>query len=60
MLKLKQEIIGLKAKHCAQENLINDLQIRNDILERKNRLLTLQLKKKKMTKMGTTRLKMRK
>ena len=43
-LKLKQEIIGLKAKHCAQENLINDLQIRNDILERQNRLLTIQLK----------------
>lgn len=46
-LKLKQEIIGLKAKNCAQENLINDLQVRNEILERKNRLLNLQLKNSK-------------
>jgi hypothetical protein len=51
-LKLKQEIIGLKAKHCAQENLINDLQIRNDILERKNRLLALQLKNRKTDEDG--------
>ena len=42
-LKLKQEIISLKAKECAKDNLINDLQIRNEILERKNRLLNLQL-----------------
>jgi ribosomal protein S18 acetylase RimI-like enzyme len=41
--KLKQEIFTLKAKLCAKDGIIDDLSIKNDILVKKNRALSLRI-----------------
>ena len=41
--KFKSEILTLKAKLCAKRSLIEDLKMRNDMLERQNRFLRMQL-----------------
>lgn len=42
-MKLKQEILNLKASLCMKESTIEELRFKNDILERKNRFLKLKL-----------------
>lgn len=41
--KLKQEVFTLKAKLCAKDGIIDDLRVKNDILIKKNRSLTLRI-----------------
>lgn len=43
-LKLKNEIFALKASLCAKESVIDELKVRNDMLERENRLLRVQVR----------------
>lgn len=43
--KLKQEIMTLKVKLYSQESVISDLQLKNEIYERENRLLKNKLKR---------------
>lgn len=45
-LKLKQEVLALKANVCAKDALIDELRMRNDMLDKQNRLLRLKLREK--------------
>lgn len=42
-MKLKQEVFTLKAKLFAKDGIIEDLQVKNDLLTRKNRALSLKI-----------------
>jgi len=41
--KLKQEIFTLKAKLCAKDGIIDDLNVKNDLLVKKNKALSLRI-----------------
>jgi hypothetical protein len=43
-MKLKQEVLSLKANLCAKDSVVDELRVRNEVLERENRLLRLKLR----------------
>ena len=44
-LKLKNEVFSLKASLCAKDSVIDELNVRNEMLERENRMLRVKLRR---------------